>query len=448
MAVTAEFANKLVQQAIDKGATACEVIVSEATEFSVQVRLSEIETLKESTSRGLGLRVLYDGRQSSVSTSDFDEKAVSRLVDEAIELAKVTSVDDTAGLPAVADLAHEFPDLKLYDPKIAELSTDAKIDLARRTEDAAQAYDARITNSEGGSFDSSTGHTVLANSLGFIGEYKGSKCSLQTIPVATQDGQMQRDGWADSKRFFSELEDADSLGKRAAERTLRRLGARKVKTQETPIVFDPMTANELLGYIFSSISGDAIFRKASFLVGKLEEKIASDVLTVIDDGTILSGLGSRPFDGEGLPIRRTVAIDKGVLRSYLLNTYTAKKLGLQSTGNASRGLTGAPHVGHNNFFIEAGPHSPEEIIGTISNGFYLTDVFGFGVNTVNGDFSLGAAGLWIENGKTTFPVEEVTVASNLKDMLMNIEMVGNDLEFRGRTAAPTLKLSRMIISGE
>jgi len=448
MHVTTDFAKKLVQQALDKGATACEVIVAESTEFSVQVRLAEVETLKESTSRGIGLRVLYDGRQASVSTSDFDENAVGALVYDAIELAKITSVDDTAGLPSLTDLAREFPDLKLYDPKIAELTTDEKIGLARRAEQASLSVDPRITNSEGGAFDSSTGRTVLANSLGFVGEYQGSKCSLQTVPVATENGQMQRDGWADSKRYFSSLENPESIGRKAAERTLRKLGARKVKTQETAVVFDQTTARDLLSYIFASISGDAVFRKASFLVGKLDEKIASEALTVIDDGTMVGGLGSRPFDGEGLPIRRTVAIEKGVLRSYLLNTYTAKKLGLKSTGNASRGLTGAPFVGHNNFFIESGPFSPDDIIKSVPNGFYLTDVFGFGVNTVNGDFSLGAAGLWIENGKLAYPVEEVTVASNLKDMLMNIEMVGNDLEFRDRTSAPTLKLSRMIISGE
>ncbi|HZS44301.1 MAG TPA: TldD/PmbA family protein [Blastocatellia bacterium] len=448
MQVTKEFANRLVQQTIDKGATACEVIISDATEFSVQVRLDEVETLKESTSRGIGLRVLYEGRQASVSTSDFDEKALSNLIDEAIGLAKVTSVDDTAGLPPVAELAHEFPDLKLYDPQIAELPTDLKINLAKQAEKAALSFDPRITNSEGGNFDSSTGKMVLANSLGFAGEYSRSRCALSTVPVAVDAGQMQRDSWGDSKRFFSALENPESIGKRAAERTLKRLGARKVKTQDAPVVFDQMTARDLLGYIFSATSGDAVFRKASFLVGKLEEKVASDALTVIDDGTIESGLGSRPFDGEGLPIRRTVVIEKGVLRSYLLNTYTAKKLGLKSTGNASRGLTGAPHVGHNNFFIEPGTFTTEQIIGSVKNGLYLTDVFGFGVNTVNGDFSLGAAGTWIENGQLTFPVEEITVASNLKDMLMDIEMVGNDLDFRGTSAAPTLKVSRMIISGE
>jgi PmbA protein len=252
MQVTKEFANRLVQQALDKGATACEVIVSDATEFSVQIRLDEIETLKESASRGLGLRVLYEGRQASVSTSDFDEKAVSNLIDEAISLAKVTSVDDTAGLPSVSDLAHEFPDLKLYDQHVAELSTDVKIDLAKRAERAALAYDPRITNSEGSSFDSLTGRTVLANSLGFAGEYPRSKCSIVTIPVAVEGGQMQRDGWTDAKRFFSALEDPDSIGRRAAERTLKRLGSRKVKTQNAPVVFDQKTARDLLGYIFSS----------------------------------------------------------------------------------------------------------------------------------------------------------------------------------------------------
>ena len=259
---------------------------------------------------------------------------------------------------------------------------------------------------------------------------------------------MQRDYWYSSQRKFSRLESPAAVGKRAAERVLRRLGARKAKTCECPVVFDPEIAATLLRQLSSAISGYSLYKGASFLAGKLGEKIASDLVTVVDDGTIPGALGSRPFDGEGLLTKKKTIVERGVLQSYLLDTYSGKKLGLPSTANAARSVGEAPGVGPMNFFLLPGTHAPEEIVASVEDGFYVTELIGFGVNLVTGDYSRGAVGLWIEKGKLAYPVEEITIAGNLKTMLADIEMVGNDLELRGRIAAPTIKISRMTVAGD
>ncbi len=445
---TKDFAMSLVSATMRKGATAAEVMIVESSEFSVGVRLGQIEKLKNSASNHLGLRVLWEGRQAALSTSDFSQDAIDELVREAVELAQMTSVDDQLCLPDPSEFATNWPDLALYDETMAQMPTDQKIALGLAVEAAAQKTDLRIVNFDGGGFDTSCRSLIMASSSGFVGSYEGSVCSLAIIPIASENGKMQQDYWYDNKRKVTDLESAESIGRQAAERAVRKLGARKVKTQEVPVIFDQRVAASLLGDIFQAISGDAIMRKSSFLVGKLEEKIGSDLLTVIDDGQIVGGLGSRPFDSDGLPTQRTVVIENGRLTSYLLNTYTARKLGLKSTGNANRGLSGPPSVTCNNFFIQAGKTSPKDIISSVKNGFLVTDLMGFGVNIVTGDYSRGAAGIWIENGELTFPVEEVTIAGNLKEMLKEIKMVGNDLGFRDRISAPTLKIEKMIVSGE
>jgi PmbA protein len=443
--LTKEFAAEVAEGAVKRGASAAEVIIRQRTELSVGVRLGEVETLQESTDQGLGLRVLIDGRQSSVSGSDFSADAVNSLVSEAVDLARLTSTDDTAGLPDSEELAGTLPELDLWDQAIVELSTEAQIDLALRAERAAQEYSNQISNFDGGGFDSSYGSVIFANSLGFAGEFRTTSCSLASVPVAAEDGKMQRDYWYDVRRKLSEMDSPEDIGVIAARRTLRKLGSRSVPTQTVPVVLEPNIARDLLGDIFSAASGESIFRKASFLVGQLGEQIANRRLTVIDDGLMLRGLGSRPFDGEGLPTRRTVVIREGVLESYLLNSYTARKLGLKSTGNAGRGLSGAPGVEAGNLYIEAGPYSPDEIIKSISKGLLITELLGFGVNIVTGDYSRSAGGIWIENGELTFPVQGVTIAGNLKEMLNSIEMIGNDLDFRGSVVAPTLLIGRMTI---
>jgi PmbA protein len=315
------------------------------------------------------------------------------------------------------------------------------------------AADKRITNSDGGSFDAATGRKVLANSRGFVGSYRTSYAGVSAAPLAMEaDGKMQRDGWWSSARSFAHLDTPEAVGKEAARRALRRLGARRVKTQQVPIIFAPEVARSLIGSVFEAASGDSIWRHASFLAGKLGEQIASSSLTLIDDNLMLlptgaGGFGTSPFDGEGLPSRRTVVVQNGILENYLLNTYSARKLGMKSTHNGSRGLAGTPGIGCGNLYLEPGTQTPEQIIAEVDAGLYVTSLMGFGVNVVTGDYSRGATGLWIEKGELTHAVEEVTIAGNLAEMLLHVTAVGNELVFRGSVASPTLRIDGMTIAG-
>ena len=259
---------------------------------------------------------------------------------------------------------------------------------------------------------------------------------------------MQRDYWFSVARSLAKLDSPENVGRIAAQRTLRRLGSRKVKTAQVPIIFDPLVAASILEHIFEGVNGDSVYRGASFLAGKLGEKIAADQITVIDDGTIPGGFGTSPFDGEGIPTRRTVVIENGVLKSYLLNTYTAKKLKLQTTGNASRGLAGTPGIGLGNYFLQPGMKTPAEVIGGVKEGLYVTEFLGHGANLVTGDYSRGASGMWISGGELAYPVEEITVAGNLKEIFFNISEIANDLEFRGPVASPTIRIEGLTVGGE
>ncbi|MGH9570551.1 MAG: TldD/PmbA family protein, partial [Candidatus Angelobacter sp.] len=440
-------AEDVVRRATRAGATAAEAVVRDSTDFSTVIRLGQVETLKEAGSRGMGLRVFLGRRAASTYSSDFSGDGISHLINGALALARVTSEDPFAALPEPSEMGALSGDLGLFYDDVYSLPPEERIEYARRTEKAALEVDSRIKNSDGGSFEASTGRKVLANSLGFSGEYRHSYCALSAVPIAqSEDGGMQRDYWYSVARTLGKLESPESVGREAARRTLRRLGARKIASTKAPIVLDQTIAASFLGNIFEAAAGDAIYRQSSFLVGKLGEKIAGENITVIDDGTMPGGFGTRPFDGEGVPSRRTAVIEKGVLKSYLLNTYTARKLGLKTTGNASRGLAGNPGIGSGNFFLQPGTMTPQQIIAGVERGLFVTEFLGFGMNLVTGDFSRGASGLWIENGELTFPVEEITVAGNLKDMLNHIAEIGTDLEFRGPTACPTLRIEGMTIA--
>lgn len=444
-----EIAVDVVARAMKAGATAAEAIVREGDEFSTLVRLGEVETLKESGSRAVGLRVFQGKRAASTYSSDFTEDGIERLVSGAMTLAKITSEDPYAGLPEPGQLGQLAGDLQLSFADVYSLPPEERIEYARRAEKAALSVDARLKNSDGGSFDAATGRKVLANSLGFVGDYQSSYCSIYAVPIAQDEhGNMQRDYWFSSAHTLKKLESPESVGREAARRTLQRLGARKIASTKVPVVLDPVVARTILGNIAEAVNGDSIYRHSSFLTGKLGEKIAGENVTVVDDGTMPGGFGTSPFDGEGVPSRRTVVIEKGVLKSYLLNCYTARKLGLATTGNAARGLTGNPGIGSGNFFLQPGTRTPKEIIAGVKQGLYVTDFLGFGVNLVTGDFSRGASGIWIENGELTYPVEEITVAGNFKEMLNSFSEIGNDLEFRGSTAAPTLRIDGMTIAGQ
>jgi PmbA protein len=442
-----EIASGLVDRAKGAGATAADVVVREADEFSTTLRTGKIESLKEAASKALGLRVLLGVRSASSFSSDFSAQSLGRLVERTIAMAKVTSEDPASGLPEASQLGCYAGDLDLFSSDVESLSTDDRIQMARRAEEAALGADPRIQNSEGAWFEASQGTSAYANSLGFAGSYRSSYCALSVSPIAHHDGGMQRDYWYSVARRAAGLEAPEAVGRKAAERVLRKLGARKVSTCQAPVVFDPETARSLLGHVFDAVRGDAIYRSASFLTGKLHQKIANENVTILDDGLRPGGFGSRPFDGEGIPSSITPVIERGILQNYLLNCYTARKLGLQTTGNASRGVAGPPGVGPKNFYMPAGHYSPEEILRSVKNGFYVTELIGFGVNTVTGDYSRGAAGMWIEGGELAYPVEEVTIAGNLAEMLNHIEMVGSDLEFRSALASPTLLISGLTVAG-
>src|SRR5678815_1832806 len=338
-----DLAQDVVARAMAGGATTAEAVVREGDEFSTVVRLGQVETLKEAGSKSIGVRVFYGQRAASTYSSDFSRPALDRMVKSALELAEITSEDPFGGIPEADQLGSIKGDLDLYHKDVYSLPGEERINYARRAEKAALDADPRIKNSEGGSFDAATGRKVLANSHGFVGEYRRSYCSVSAVPIAQDDaGNMQRDYWFSVSRNLAKLDAPEQVGKIAAQRTLRRLGARKVKTAKVPIVFDPMVANSILEHIFEGVNGDAVYRGASFLAGKIGEKIAGPNVTIIDDGTMVGGFGTSPFDGEGVPTRRTVVVENGVLKSYILNTYTARKLNMQTTGNASRGLAGNP----------------------------------------------------------------------------------------------------------
>jgi len=444
-----EVAQDLVKRAMSQGATAAEAVVREGDEFSTLVRLGQVETLKEAGSRSVGVRVFFGKRTASTYSSDFSREGLDRMLKSALELAKITSEDPFGGIPDADQLGQLSGDLDLFHEDVYSLPGAERIEYARRAEKAALDFDPRIKNSEGGSFDAATGRKVLANSHGFVGEYRRSYCSVAAIPIAQDDqGNMQRDYWYSVARTMGKLESAEHVGKVAAQRTIRRLGGRKVKTANVPVIFDPMVATSILEHIFEGVNGDSVYRGASFLAGKLNQKIAGDNVTIVDDGTIVGGFGTSPFDGEGIPTRRTLVVENGVLKSYLLNTYTAKKLGLKSTGNASRGLAGTPGIGPGNYFLQPGKRTPKEMIADVKEGLYVTEFLGHGANLVTGDYSRGASGLWISGGELTYPVEEITVAGNLKEMFMNISEIASDLEFRCSVASPTLRIDGLTVGGE
>ena len=443
----AELATDLLSRARTHGATEADVMVADGETFSVQVRLSAVDRLTKAREKRLGLRVFFGKRSASASTSDFSKESLDRLVSDTCALAKAVVEDDQSGLPDGNLMAKDQPDLDLYDP--TSLETEAQIELARRGEAAALAADPRITNSEGAEFDSSSGRVLLGNSHGFLGEYRSSTFSISVSPIATapDSGSMQQDSWYAVRHRFAGLDSPESVGQEAARRAVRRLGARKLSTRRAPVVFDQEMAAGLLGNLCHAASGYALYKGASFLIGQLGKRLAPEFVTIYDNGRLPGGLGSRPFDGEGLPTRKTTVVERGMLTSYLLDTYSGRKLGLASTGNASRGIGESPSVGPTNFYLVPGTTAPAEILRSVREGLYVTELIGFGVNMVTGDYSRGAAGFWIENGELAYPVEEITIAGNLKQMFADIEVVGSDLEFRGRIASPTIKIREMMIAG-
>ncbi len=449
-----QLATDVVDRAMRAGATDAEAVFYEGDEFSVRVRLGQVETLTESTSRMLGLRVFNGLRTASTSTNDLTEASLQRLVRGAVDLARITEEDPFAGLPDASEFSslRSGDGLGMYFEDVYSLPAEERIAMARAVEAAALAADTRIQNSDGGSFSAGTSHKVMANSRGFVGEYRKSLCSLSAMPIAQDERGMQRDGWSSRARTLRKLESAESVGREAARRAIQRLGARRVSTQKATIVFPPELAADLIGDIFDAANGEAIYRHASMFEDMLGRQVASEQVNIVDDGTMmlepgLAGFGTLPFDGDGLPMQRKLLVERGVLQTYVTNTYTARKLGTRSTGNASRGVSGAPGIGSGNFYLQPGTLTQQQIVADVQNGLYLLETLGSGVNLVTGDYSQGASGLWIENGEFTGAVEEITIAGNLKEIYREIVAIGNDLEFRGSVASPTLRVEGITIAG-
>jgi PmbA protein len=433
------------------GADAADAVVVEGDGLAVGVRLGEVEKLTRARQRRAGLRVFVGGSTAIVSTADLSRAALDDLARDACALARSTAPDPHGGLPDADALAPadecDGDRLALYDPAVERVEAPDALRIAREAEAAALDAAPEITNSEGAEFSADGGRVAYASSLGFVGGYAGSHAGLAVTPVATRDGAMQRDSWWTADRRLEALEPPGEVGREAARRTLRRLGARRAPTCECPVVFDPQTAASLLRHLAGAIAGPALYRRASFLLDRLGEAVMAPGVTVVDDPLRPGGPASRPFDGEGVRQRRRAVVERGVLTTWLLDTYSARRLGLATTGHAARGVGDAPSAGPTNFFVEPGPHAPEAIVASVRSGLYVTELIGFGVNPVTGDYSRGAAGLWIENGELAYPVEEITIAGNLRDMFLGIEMVGDDLRLRSAIASPTLKIARMTVAG-
>ena len=445
-ALRPELLTDVLGRARARGATEADGFLIEERHFSASVRLGQVDTIKHSREQRLSLRVFAGKASAAASTSDLSRPSLERVVDEATALARVTAEDPHAGLPDPAELVSAVPDLELEERGGEDLAPEAKVELARQAEAAALESDPRIANSEGAEYWDRHARYVYATSHGFARGYATTAFGLSVSPVASADGEMQRDYWYSAARHRGALEEPAAIGRTAARRALRRLGGRKVKTVEVPVIFDPDTAASLVRAIAGAASGPALYRRASFLVDRLGKRIAAPAVTIVDDGLIPRALGSRPFDGEGLASRSTVVVGEGVLESYLLDSYSARKLGLRSTHHASRDGAGVG-VSTTNLILKPGSTPPGELIGSVKSGLYVTELIGFGVNGVTGDYSRGAVGLWIDNGELAYPVEEVTVAGNLLEMFGAIEGIGNDLVMRDRTVSPTLLVGRMVVAG-
>jgi PmbA protein len=433
------------------GAEAGDALWVESDAIEARVRGEEIDFVKQARERTLGVRALLPGprglRSAHASSSDLAPASVDALVDATVALARATAEDPAAGLPE-GGFAEDDPDLALLDPRDREATVEDRIASARRAEAAARAVDPRIVNSEGSQAASEFSRVVYGNTRGLLRGYEAASHSLFSEPLAREDGSLQRDVWSSSARRLADLEPAEAVGRRAAERALRRLGARRVRTQEVPVLFDPVTAPSLLSHLAACANGYAVYRETSFVADRLGECVASELVTVVDDGRLPGRLGSRPFDGEGLPTRRTTLLRRGRLESWLLDAYSARKLGMAPTGSAARGPASAPSVAPTNLWLEPGSGTLEDLVASTPRGLLVTELFGMGFQPVTGDYSRGAAGLWIEGGEIVHPVEEVTIAGNLGDMLAAIDAVAADLVWLGRVASPSLRVARMTVAGE
>jgi PmbA protein len=429
-------AEDILKFARKRGATACEVDVSEGFGQSVTVRRDEVDTIEYNRDKGVGVTI-YDGQKRGyASTSDFSKEALKSTVDAAVSIARFTAPDPAAGLPDEALLAREFPDFDLYHPW--KLSTEEAIELARKCERAAFAVSPEIRNSDGASVSMQEAHFISANSLGFLGGYASSRHYLSCSVIAGEGDDMQRDDWYSTKRDPSELADAEEIGTFAARRSLARLGARQIPTCEVPVLFEAPLAAGLIGAFVHAVSGGALYRKSSFLLDSLGTQVFPSHIQISERPHLAKAFASSSFDDDGVATQDREVIIDGVLQGYFLSTYSARKLGMQTTGNAG---------GSHNLLVKSGQYDLDGLIKQMDRGLLVTELLGHGVNYVTGDYSRGAAGFWVENGKIQYPVHEITIAGNLKNMLMGIQEIGSDVLVRGSKHCGSILVDRMTVAG-
>ncbi len=427
----------LLDEASQQGASAAEAGLSQETGLSVSVRLGEVETIEHHCDQGLGITVYFGQRKGSASTTDLSPESIKETVTAACSIARYTSTDDYAGLPEPDSLQTQFPDLQLYQPWSIE--ADAAIELALSCEEAARTYHADITNSEGATLNTHQGIRVLGNSLGFLQGYAATRHSLSCSVIAQRGDSMQRDYWYSVARHPERLQAAEDVGRKAGERTIRRLDARTISTRQCPVLFSAEIAGGLLASLISAISGGNLYRKSSFLLDALGQTIFPEFITISEQPYLPGGLGSAAYDGEGVATQTRHIVENGVLLGYVLGSYSARRLGMKSTGNAG---------GVHNLSITTGNEDLAGLLSKMDTGLWVTELMGQGVNLVTGDYSRGAAGFWVEQGKIAYPVHEITIAGNLKDMYKHIIAVGNDVDYRGNIRSGSILLEQMSIAGE
>ena len=427
----------LLDEAKKQGASAAEAGLSQETGLSVSVRLGDVETIEHHCSQGLGVTVYFGQRKGSASTTDLSPASIKETVSAACSIARYTSEDEFSGLPDKELLATEFPDLDLNHPW--HLGTENAIELALECEEAARNFHADITNSEGASINTHQGNYVMGNSLGFLHGYPTTRHSLSCSVLAQRGDSMQRDYWYSVARNAINLESPKEIGKKAAERVLRRLEGRSLSTRQCPVLYSAEIASGLLASFIGAISGGNLYRKSSFLLNALDTQVFPEFIRIYEQPHLKGALGSAAYDGEGIATKSRDIVSDGILRSYVLSTYSARKLGLQSTGNAG---------GVRNLSITTSDLDLKGMLKQLGTGLLVTELMGQGVNILTGDYSRGAAGFWVENGEIQYPVEEITIAGNLKDMLKNIVAVGNDIDYRGNDRTGSILVERMSIAGE
>jgi len=445
-----DLGRSVVERTIAAGADVAEAGVHSGSHLSVKVRMGEPELVEEAGSRALGLRVMVGQHVAATYTSDLSEAGMRTLIEDALELARLSEADEFAGPPEQSELSSpsQWEDLDTFDEGVSRIFASEALNRAQRAERAAFDFDARITNSEGGSFTRARGMSALVTSGGFVGSDLGTYASLVVNPVADDEGGKKRSGyhWS-AARHYADLDDSETVGEEAARRTLAQLGAKKLPTQELPVIFDKDAARSILALFAGCILGGAIWRKSSYLVDRVGTRVASELVDIVDDPLLPRAPGSRAFDGEGLLSRRNVVVEGGVLQTYLLDTYAARKLGLKSTASASRSPAGGISPSSSNLILRASSQSRDQLIADTRHGLYVTSMMGFGFNAVTGDFSRGASGFLIQGGELTQPVSEVTISLNLDQLLQRIDAVADDLDHRTAIASPTFRVSSMTLAG-